>query len=85
MAAPDYPFAEPPAPGTTTEVAPGVHWLRMALPFALDHINLWALEDGDDWLLVTPVFGNEPTRAGTESRRKLGARPAAGAGDALPS
>ena len=41
-----------PEPGRTTEVAPGVHWLRMPLPFALDHINLWLLEDGDDWVIV---------------------------------
>ena len=63
MTVPDYPFAEPPAPGTTREVAPGVHWLRMALPFALDHINLWMLEDGDQWLLIDSGLGNEPTRA----------------------
>ncbi len=67
MTVPDYPFANPPAPGTTTEVAPGVHWLRMALPFALDHINLWALEDGTKenpcWLLVDTGLGDEPTRA----------------------
>ncbi|HEY8070335.1 MAG TPA: MBL fold metallo-hydrolase [Burkholderiales bacterium] len=62
MTVPDYPFAEPPAPGTTREVAPGVHWLRMALPFQLDHINLWMLEDGDDWLLIDSGLGNEPTR-----------------------
>jgi glyoxylase-like metal-dependent hydrolase (beta-lactamase superfamily II) len=63
MASPEYPYAEPPAPGTTMEVAPGVHWLRMALPFALDHINLWALEDAGNWLLVDTGLGNEPTRA----------------------
>jgi glyoxylase-like metal-dependent hydrolase (beta-lactamase superfamily II) len=27
------------------EVAPGVFWLRMGLPFALNHINLWLLRD----------------------------------------
>jgi glyoxylase-like metal-dependent hydrolase (beta-lactamase superfamily II) len=77
MAAPEYPFAEPPAPGTTVEVAPGVHWLRMALPFALDHINLWLLEDGDAWLLIDTGLGNEPTRALWERifQEKLGARP----------
>ena len=63
MAAPEYPFAEPPAPGTTAEVAPGVHWLRMALPFALDHINLWLVEDGDGYLIVDSGLGNAPTRA----------------------
>jgi glyoxylase-like metal-dependent hydrolase (beta-lactamase superfamily II) len=34
-----------PEPGRCLEVAPGVRWLRMALPFALDHINLWLLDD----------------------------------------
>jgi len=63
MAAPEYPFAEAPAPGATAEIAPGVHWLRMALPFALDHINLWLLEDGDGWLIVDTGLGNAPTRA----------------------
>lgn len=42
----DYPFPDLPAPGGTLEVAPGLHWVRMPLPFALDHINLWLLEDG---------------------------------------
>ncbi len=49
---PSDPFDSPPATGTTLAVAPGVHWLRMPLPFALDHINLWLLEDGDGWVAV---------------------------------
>jgi glyoxylase-like metal-dependent hydrolase (beta-lactamase superfamily II) len=52
IAALSFPHAAPPAPGTLTEVAPGVHWLRMPLPFALDHINLWLLADGDGWTIV---------------------------------
>jgi len=36
-----------PAPGTCIELRPGVLWLRMGLPFALDHINLWLLRDDD--------------------------------------
>jgi len=34
------------------EVAEGVLWLRLPLPFALNHINLWALKDGDGWTVV---------------------------------
>src|SRR3954469_19935862 len=56
-----YPFAAPPAHGTTTEVAPGVHWIRMPLPFALDHINLWAIADGDGWALVDTGLRSEDT------------------------
>lgn len=48
----NYPFAQPPAHDSYTEVAPGVRWLRFPLPFALDHINLWLLEDGDGWTLI---------------------------------
>ncbi len=45
----DYPFGDTlPESGTTHEVAPGLRWLRMPLPFALDHINLWLLEDQFD-------------------------------------
>ena len=44
-----YPLGDTlPAPGSTIEIAPGVRWLRMALPFALDHINLWLLRDVQD-------------------------------------
>ncbi len=41
-----------PTPGIPTPVAPGVYWLRMPLPFDLDHINLWLLDDGDAWTLI---------------------------------
>ncbi len=49
-----YPFegATALAPGEAFEVAPGVLRLRLPLPFALDHINVWALRDGDGWTVV---------------------------------
>lgn len=47
-----YPFDSLPETGATLTVAPGIEWLRMPLPFALDHINLWLLEDGDAWTAV---------------------------------
>ncbi len=59
----DYPFASPPPPGAVREIAPGLHWLRMPLPFALDHINLWALEDGAGLALVDTGLGDDATRA----------------------
>ncbi|WAT86764.1 MBL fold metallo-hydrolase [Delftia acidovorans] len=48
----DYPFEAPPQRGQTLEVAPGVLWIRMPLPYALDHINLWAIDDGQGWAIV---------------------------------
>lgn len=47
-----HPFNDAPTAGLSIEVQPGIHWLRMPLPFALDHINVWALRDGDGWTLV---------------------------------
>ena len=61
-AALSFPHAAPPAPGAVTEVAPGVKWLRMPLPFALDHINLWLLDEGDGWTIVDSGLNTEATR-----------------------
>jgi glyoxylase-like metal-dependent hydrolase (beta-lactamase superfamily II) len=55
----EYPFGDTlPQTGAVFEVAPGVLWLRMGLPFALNHINLWLLEDELDQ-------GNGPQRGWT--------------------
>ncbi len=67
-----YPFGETlPALGTTLEVAPGVRWLRMLLPFQLDHINLWLLRDRidgrDGWTIVDCGITNDATRAAWET------------------
>jgi glyoxylase-like metal-dependent hydrolase (beta-lactamase superfamily II) len=70
-----YPFAEQlPARGQTLQVADGVRWLRMRLPFALDHINLWLLRDHEDaaegrregWTIVDCGIDNAETRAAWE-------------------
>lgn len=63
MSSLQYPWPETPAPGTTTEVAPGVYWLSMPLPFQLDHINLWLLQDDDGWTVVDTGIGNDKTRS----------------------
>lgn len=48
-----YPFGRwTPEPGKLHAVAEGVFWLRMPLPFSLNHINLWVLDDGDGWAIV---------------------------------
>lgn len=63
----DYPFAELPVSGSELRVADGVEWLRMALPFALDHINLWLLADGDAWTAVDTGYALDDTRAAWKS------------------
>ena len=59
----EYPFADVPAPGEPVRIAHGISWVRMPLPFdALDHINLWLLDDGDDLVIVDTGFGDDATR-----------------------
>ncbi|MEI4473117.1 MBL fold metallo-hydrolase [Frigidibacter sp. MR17.24] len=63
LAAIRYPWAEPPAPGTATEVAPGLLWMRLPLPMQLDHVNCYALDEGDGWTLVDTGFDTPEARA----------------------
>lgn len=58
-----FPFAEAPAPATVTEVAPGILWLRLPLPMALDHVNVYALDDGDGWTLIDAGMNGARARA----------------------
>ncbi|MDD2947580.1 MAG: MBL fold metallo-hydrolase [Rugosibacter sp.] len=37
-----------PDAGTAISILPGIEWICMPLPFALNHINLWLLADGGD-------------------------------------
>ncbi len=50
-------------PETPTEIAPGVFGIRLALPFALDHVHLWLLPDEDGWTVVDAGLADERTRA----------------------
>lgn len=72
-----YPFAEKPAPGETIAVAPGILWLRMPLPFQLNHINLWLLEDGAGWAVVDTGVNTDACKALWEQvfARALGGKP----------
>ncbi len=62
-----YPFDQTPETGATLAVAAGVHWLRMPLPFALDHINLWLLEDGDTFTAVDTGIAMDSVRQAWKS------------------
>ena len=74
----DYPFGDQmPDAGDTMVVAPGVKWIRMGLPFALNHINLWLLRDErqdpaasgpptQGWTIVDCCIWHEQSRANWE-------------------
>ncbi|MGF1551994.1 MAG: MBL fold metallo-hydrolase [Paracoccaceae bacterium] len=73
-----HPFREPPAPGEAVEVADGVLWARLPLPMALDHVNLYALDDGAaGWTLIDTGLAWARGRAAFERLRTgpLGGRP----------
>ncbi|NVK99377.1 MBL fold metallo-hydrolase [Ruegeria pomeroyi] len=58
-----YPWDEPPAHGSAIEVAEGVLWMRLPLPMKLDHVNVYALDDGDGWTVIDTGFSSKKTRA----------------------
>jgi glyoxylase-like metal-dependent hydrolase (beta-lactamase superfamily II) len=51
-----------PADGAPLELAPGLFGVRLALPFALDHVNLWLLRDGPGWTVIDAGLGDGRTR-----------------------
>ncbi|WP_050604016.1 MBL fold metallo-hydrolase [Ruegeria sp. 6PALISEP08] len=57
-----YPWAEPPATGEAIQVAEGVLWMRLPLPMALDHVNIYALDDGDGWTVIDTGLSSNKTR-----------------------
>jgi glyoxylase-like metal-dependent hydrolase (beta-lactamase superfamily II) len=62
-----FPFPTAPQPGNVIEVAPGILWARMPLPFRLDHVNVYLIDDGDGWAVLDTGIGDETTRAAWET------------------
>ncbi len=58
-----YPWENHPGPDQVVEVMPGVLWVRLKLPFRLNHVNIYLLADGDGWAMVDSGFGNEESIA----------------------
>jgi glyoxylase-like metal-dependent hydrolase (beta-lactamase superfamily II) len=52
--------------GAMMTLRPGLHWVRMPMPFALNHINLWVLDDELDgrpgWTVVDSGVATPPIR-----------------------
>ena len=57
-----YPHEIPPDQGEAIEVTPGILWMRLPLPLRLDHVNTYALDDGDSWTLIDTGFDTKKTR-----------------------
>jgi len=57
-----HPFETPPAQGEAVELAEGILWMRLPLPMKLDHVNVYALRDGDGWAVVDTGFASKTSR-----------------------
>jgi len=55
-------FETPPREGEAIEVAPGILWMRLPLPMALDHVNVYALDDGTGWTIIDTGMDSRRTR-----------------------
>ena len=62
-----HPFPDAPAPGQAVTVAERVLWLRMPLPMALNHVNVYALRDDDGWTLIDTGLGGPRSHAAWEA------------------
>ncbi len=58
-----HPFDTPPAEGQAITVAPGILWMRLPLPMKLDHVNVYALDEGDSWTIIDTGFDSKRSRA----------------------
>tara|TARA_R110002126_G_scaffold291787_2_gene458248 strand:- start:21390 stop:22487 length:1098 start_codon:yes stop_codon:yes gene_type:complete len=57
-----FPHAQPPENGKVKEIAPGILWLRMPLPFQLDHVNIYLIRDGDGWAVLDTGISNDVSK-----------------------
>jgi glyoxylase-like metal-dependent hydrolase (beta-lactamase superfamily II) len=58
-----FPIAVPPAPGTVTDIAPGIRWLRLPLPYRLDHVNIYLIENEGGWTALDSGLGDDACKA----------------------
>ena len=58
-----FPFEQPPSEGKAIEIADGILWMRLPLPMALDHVNVYAIRDGDGWCIVDTAVSYTHLRA----------------------
>ncbi|WP_319824704.1 MBL fold metallo-hydrolase [Thalassovita sp.] len=62
-----HPFPTAPAPGEVITMAPGILWARLSLPFQLDHVNIYFIQDNDGWMIVDCGIADKQTRAAWEA------------------
>ncbi|WP_054208656.1 MBL fold metallo-hydrolase [Bosea vaviloviae] len=54
---------EPPASGLWASVAEGIFWAQIPLPFRLNQVNVWLIDDEDGWALIDCGIDSPEVRA----------------------
>jgi len=57
-----YPYAAPPAAGEVIEIADGILWTRLPLPFRLDHVNIYLIEEEGGFAVIDTGVDNPASR-----------------------
>ena len=57
----EFPHSPYPPPGELRQIAEGLFWARVPLPFRLNHVNVWVVDDGDGWAIIDSGVNDPPT------------------------
>jgi len=58
-----YLYEQHPLGAETIEVAPGILWARIPLPFRLNHVNVWLMRESHGWTVVDTGTSDDNARA----------------------
>ena len=58
-----YPFSAPQATAEVVEISADLKWLRLPMPYALDHVNVYLLRVDKGWLVIDTGLDSPENRA----------------------
>ncbi len=62
-----FPIPVAPPFGSVTDIAPGLRWLRLPLPYRLDHVNIYLIENDGGWTALDSGLGDDPCKQAWEA------------------
>lgn len=61
-----FPYSPPQSRTELVDITPEIKWLRMPVPFALDHVNVYLIRDKNGWVVVDTGMDTAESRAAWE-------------------